>query len=119
MHGRPCSHAVHGNTAEQSTATTVTTINSYEVPHLNKQNGLKCCVVTCTVNLNNCWHYHKDQCDNCCCVCSTCMVWWPDLVWYFNHGHNTFINTGLPVKQTATIVQQATVHSFLACMHWY
>ena len=74
--------------AEQSTVTTTIIINSYEVPRLDKQPGLKCCVVMCTINLNDCWHYHKDQCDDCCCVCNRCMVWWPDLVQYFNHAHD-------------------------------
>ena len=56
-HGKPHSRVAPSNMAEQSTVTTTITINGYEVPRLDERPGLKCCVATCTINLNldDCW----------------------------------------------------------------
>ena len=44
----------------------------------------------CTVNLNDCWHYHKAERDN--------------LVWFFSFEHDPTFDAGLPVKLNARIV---------------
>ena len=67
---------------------------------------------------------HRPQGDQCPCgVCHhtlwQAMAQWPDLVRYFSHKHDTFIDAGSPAKQTATIMQQAACRSFLACACWH
>ena len=99
--------------------TTTITINGYEVPRLDERPGLKCCVATCTVNLDDCWHYHKDQRDDRRRVCNRCMVRWPDLVRFFSLEHDPTFDAGLPVKLKAAIVQQAACRSFLARVRWH
>ena len=118
-HGKPHSRVVPSNMAEQSMVTTTIIINSYKVPHLDEHPGLKCCVATCTVNLDDCWHYHKDQHDDRRHVCNRCMVQWPDLIQFFSLKHDPTFDTGLPVKLRATIVQQAACRSFLARVRWH
>ena len=59
VHGKPHSHVAPSNMAEQSAVTTTIIINGYEVPRLDEHPGLKCCVATCRVNLDDCWHYHN------------------------------------------------------------
>ena len=105
--------------AEQSMVTMTITISSYEVLHLDEQPGLKCCMVMCTVNLYDCWHYHKDQRNDQRHVCNRCMVQSPDLVQVFSLRHDPTFNAGLPVKLRATIMQQAACCNFLAHVCWY
>ena len=99
--------------------TTTITINSGEVPHLDEQPGLKCCVLTCTVNLDDHWYYRKAERDDRCRVCSRYMAQWPDLIWFFSAEHDPTFDAGLSVNLKAMTALRAACHSFLARTRWH